>query len=538
MVRKTLALITSCSSKDREIIDSFIKQNPWSSKQQEFAIRLIEKYLPEINVFELYREKIKEEIMMEHREHTNNQVKVVNKIKNGEYGEFDVPLKVKLFDHQKKAYAIATSLDGTAFLMEMGTGKTLAAIAVAGKRFLDGKISRLLVVAPLSVLHVWENEFKKFADFPYYIQVQKSFNGSAKENVLNVVIVSYETSWRISDDIIAWKPDMVIADESQKIKSFDAKRSKFLHDLADSVKYKMILTGTPITQSPIDVFSQYKFLNKSLFGDGITKFKDRYAELDDFGKVVGYKNLDELSDKAHSIAFRVRKDEVFDLPPFVDQIMYCELNESREMYDEVRDELKRAFIKGKVNYNDALAKLQKLSQIAGGFYSEVDDYGERHITQIGTEKLNLLKGIVTDFPIDKKFVIFCRYLSEISAISQLLDEMHIKNEIITGATPMEMRKDILSKFKTNEKLRCIVLNIQVGSVGIDLTDADTMIFYSHSYSYADYEQARARIHRHGQVNKCLYISLVAKDTIDERVLESLGEKKDIAKMIVDREIEI
>jgi hypothetical protein len=97
--------------------------------------------------------------------------------------------------------------------------------------------------------------------------------------------------------------------------------------------------------------------------------------------------------------------------------MYCELNESREMYDETRDELRKAFIRGKVNYNDALAKLQKLSQIAGGFYSEVDDYGERHITQIGTEKLNLLKGVVTDFPDDKKFVIFCRYLSEISAIA-------------------------------------------------------------------------------------------------------------------------
>jgi|WetSurMetagenome_2_1015567.scaffolds.fasta_scaffold09230_13 SNF2 family DNA or RNA helicase len=538
MVRKTLARITSCSTKHREVIDSFIKQNPWSSKQQEFAISLIEKYLPDVNIFELNREKIKEEIMMEHREHTNNQVQIVNKIKNGDYEEFDVPLKAKLFDHQKKAYAIGNSLDGTALLMEMGTGKTLAAIAVAGKRFIDGKINRLLVVAPLSVLHVWENEFKKFADFPYDIKVQSTFSIGTRKGILNVFIVSYETSWRIADEILLWKPDMVIADESQKIKSIDAKRSKFLHDLGNIVKYKMILTGTPVTQSPLDVFSQYKFLNKSIFGDGITKFKDRYAELDDFGKVVSYKNLDEMADKAHSIAFRVRKEEVFDLPPFVDEVMYCELNESRELYDEVRDELRKAFIKGKVNYNDALAKLQKLSQIAGGFYSEIDEYNERHITQVGTEKLNLFKNIVIDFPIDKKFVVFCRYLSEISAISQLLDEMHIKNEIITGATPMEMRKDILSKFKTNEKLRCIVLNIQVGSVGIDLTDADTMIFYSHSYSYADYEQARARIHRHGQANKCLYISLVAKDTIDERVLESLGEKKDIAKMIVDREVEI
>jgi len=168
----------------------------------------------------------------------------------------------------------------------------------------------------------------------------------------------------------------------------------------------------------------------------------------------------------------------------------------------------------------------------------VDEFGDRKITQIGTEKLNLFKGIVSDFPSDKKFVVFCRYLSEISALSQILDEMKINNQIITGATSMDMRRDILEKFKIDKDFRCIVLNIQVGSVGIDLTSADTMIFYSHSYSYADYEQARARIHRKGQVNRCLYISLVSKDTIDERVMQALEEKKDIAKLIVDREVDL
>jgi SNF2 family DNA or RNA helicase len=533
LVRKTLSLIKSCSKKHREIIDSMLQQVPWSSRQQSFAMYLIEQYLPHINIYELQHEIVKEEMLMDAREYTKEQVKVVDKIKSGDFTEFEVPLQMVLFDHQKKAYAIGTSLDGAAFLMEMGTGKTLAAIAVAGKRFLDGKINRLLAVAPLSVLHVWESEFNKHAKFPYYIRKQ-SLDGEDKKDVLNVFIVSYETSWRVGDDIISWKPDMVIADESQRIKNTDSKRTKFLHELGNKVKYKLILTGTPVTQSPIDLFAQYKFLNSSIFGDGITKFKDRYAELDGFGKVLRYKNLDDLSDRAYTIAYRVRKDEVLDLPPFIDEIMYCELNESRVMYDQIRNEMKVAFAKGNVNYNEVLARLQKLSQIAGGFYSEIDGYGERKIVQVGTEKLSLLRNIVSDLPTDKKFIIFCRYLSEISAVSQLLDEMQIKNQVITGATKMELRKDILERFKIEEELRCIVLNIQVGSVGIDLTAADTMIFYSHSYSYADYEQARARIHRTGQVNKCMYIHLVAKDTIDERVMESLEEKKDVAQQVVDR----
>ena len=528
MVRKTLSNIISCSPKHREIIDSMLKQNPWSSKQQSFAIFMIEKYLPHINVYELRNELTKEELLMDAREYTKEQVKVVNEIKNGNFTEFEVPLKTNLFDHQKKAYAIGTSLDGAAFLMEMGTGKTLAAIAVAGKRFQEGKIKRLLVVAPLSVLHVWESEFTKHANYKYDIKKQV-LKGDFKGDALQVFIVSYETSWRIGDEITSWNPDMAIADESQKIKNTDSKRSIFLYELSKKIKYKLILTGTPVTQSPLDLFSQYKFLNSSVFGDGVTKFKERYADIDHFGRVVAYKNLDEMADKAHTIAYRVRKDEVLDLPPFVDQVMYCELTESRQVYDAIRDEVKKSFSKGLTNYNVVLAQLQKLSQIAGGFLSD-----KSGIIPIGTEKLELLKSIVSDFPAEKKFVVFCRYLAEIDAVSKLLTDMKIPNQTITGATKMETRKEILEKFSKEKELRCIVLNIQVGSVGIDLTAADTMIFYSHSYSYADYEQARARIHRNGQVNKCLYIHIAAKDTIDERVMESLGEKKDVAQIIVDR----
>lgn len=532
MVRKTLSTIKSCPSKHRTIIDSMLKQNPWSSKQQSFAIFLIETYLPEINVYELTNEITKEEMLIDARAYTKEQVKVVDEIKNGNFTEFEVPLKTNLFDHQKKAYVIGMSLDSAAYLMEMGTGKTLAAIAVAGKRFMEGKIKRLLVVAPLSVLHVWESEFGKHALYNYDIKKQV-LTTDFKGDSLEVFIVSYETSWRIGDEIMSWKPDMVIADESQRIKNTDSKRTQFLLDISRQVKYKLILTGTPVTQSPLDLFAQYKFLNPSIFGDGVTKFKDRYAEIDHFGRVIAYKNLDEMSDKAHSIAYRVRKDDVLDLPPFVDLTMYCELTESRKVYDEIKDSVKALFSKGNVNYNTALAQLQKLSQIAGGFLPRKEGS-----LPIGSEKMSLFKEIISDLPPEKKFVVFCRYLPEIDAISKLLTDMKIKNSVITGATKMSDRGVILDAFKTDTDLKCIVLNIQVGSVGIDLTAADTMIYYSHSYSYSDYEQSRSRIHRNGQVNKCTYIHLIAKDTIDERVMESLGEKKDVAQRIVDRVIEV
>jgi len=479
------------------------------------------------------------------KEQFDHAVKQVISIKENEVPDIMVPLKTKPYDHQKRAFMIGTTLNSAAFLMEMGTGKTFAAIAVAGKRFIDNEITKLLVIAPLSILHVWKQEFEQHANFPVNVVVlndtqmtkkKKKIENCNKSKVLNVLIVSYESSWRMPDELFEWKPEMVILDESQRIKNKKAKRSEFIHELGDKVKYKLILTGTPVTQSPVDLFSQYRFLNKDIFGMSFYKFRDQYCVMGGFEnkQVVGFQNLDDLIQKAHSVAYRVTKEEALDLPDFTDEVMYCELKDSAKTYNDMSKLLKVEVKEGKCDAKSLLAKLTRLSQITGGFLPITDKEGKETVQQIGHEKLDLLKSIVEDFPRNKKLVIFCRFIPEIDAICGMLDEMKISHAAITGDVLSATRELINDKFQKNEDPKIIILQSQVGGLGITLTMADTMIFFSNTFSYSDREQSKARIHRVGQKNHCTYIDLVANNTIDNKILISLKEKKNVADMVIDQ----
>ena len=205
-----------------------------------------------------------------------------------------------------------------AILAEMGTGKTLISIGIAGYLYLQKEINKLLIVAPLSITKVWEEEFAKFADFEYQAKVLEGSSKKKNEelknlfgNKLQVAIINYESCWRMEKEIADWKPDMIICDESSKIKNPQAKQSKALHRLGKISKHNIILTGTPVTNTPLDFFSQYKFLDENIFGGSYYSFRARYAVMGGYGnhQVVGYKNLQELTEKAHKIAFRITKKE-------------------------------------------------------------------------------------------------------------------------------------------------------------------------------------------------------------------------------------
>jgi SNF2 family DNA or RNA helicase len=471
----------------------------------------------------------------------------VAKIKVNSLPDIPVPLKTKPFDHQKRAFLIGSELDTSAFLMEMGTGKTFAAVAVVGKRYLDGQVRKLLVLAPLSVIHVWKNEFKQHADFPHDVMVldgslddkKLDLGRTANHKNLSVVVVSYDSSWRLAEELKAWKPDMMILDESQRIKNREAKRSEFIHDLGDIVKYKMILTGTPVTQAPLDIWSQYRFLNKKIFGDNFWKFRSKYAIMGGFeGKmVIGYQNLDELSDHAHSIAYRVLKKDALDLPDFTDQIMYCELKpETMKIYKEVEKQTLLEIEESSCSTGIIITKLLRLSQLTGGFLPFVDDEikSVTVVKKLGDEKLTLLRDIVEDLPLDKKFVVFCRFLPEVHEIEHMFSKMNITCKAIYGEISGSKRNEIIQNFQNEKDPRALVIQIATGGLGITLTAADTAIFYSNSYSYADFEQARARLHRIGQKNHVTYIHLIAKHTIDQKVMEALQQKRNLADIVVDR----
>ena len=211
---------------------------------------------------------------------------------------------------------------------------------------------------------------------------------------------------------------------------------------------------------------------------------------------------------------------------------YCELEPTaRKIYDTVVKESYAELMDGEITATNVLTKLMRLSQIAGGHVK--DDEGRMQV--ISKSKLNELKDIMEDVIIDnkKKLVIFARFIPEIESIKSLAREMDIRYSYITGEIKTEERSEMCSKFQNDNNIKLFIAQIQTAGLGITLTAADTAVFYSLDFNYANYSQAIARTHRIGQKNTCTYINLIATETVDEKILKALESKQDIAKNVVD-----
>lgn len=451
-----------------------------------------------------------------------------------------MPIRTKPYRHQVEAFNLGIQLPAVALLLEMGCGKSLTSIAIAGARFRRGEVRRLLVIAPTSVVPVWPRELEAHADFPHDVRPLEGATAKRKkilaewepaDETLQVAVINYEAVWRMDRAIYNWKPDMIILDESQRIKNPRAKQSREIHKLGTTVPYRMILTGTPVSNSPVDFFSQYKFLDPGIFGNNFYAFRNRYAVMGGFEQkeIIAYKNLGELTEKAHEIACRVTKEDALDLPETTDQTLYCELErDAARTYKEVAEESIAELEEGTITANNVLTRLLRLSQIAGGYVQ--DEGGACH--QVSKAKLKLLEETLDDLmAAGKKVVLFARYIPEIRAIEQMLKKKKIGHVTITGDT--RDRGEVVRHFQEEPDCRVFLGQLQTVREGLTLTAADTAIFYSLDYSYANYSQAKARIHRIGQKNRCTYIHLIAKGTVDEHVVTALGDKRDLAHLVVD-----
>jgi len=433
-------------------------------------------------------------------------------------------------------------MPGAALLMDMGTGKTLTTIAVMGRGYLNGKIKKVLVVCPASVLPVWEKEIKEYADYETNVStldgvMQKRIQ-KLKELVfgkgLKIAIINYESTWRMFDELKEWSPDLIICDESQRIKNHTAAQSKAMHKLGDIAKYKMILTGTPVQNNPLDLFSQYRFLDKTVYGTSFYAFKNRYVRMGGYGghEIIGYINQDELIEKAHSIAYRVTKDEALDLPEQISTVRYCELEPSaRKLYDRLKRESYMELQQGEITATNVLTKTLRLRQITGGFIN--NDDGETQI--VSNAKLNALEEIINDVVINsnKKLVVFAVFVNEIKAIRKLIESKGIRYSWIAGEVKKEDRGAMVSDFQENDDVKIFIAQTHTAGLGITLTAADTAVFYSLDFNYVDYTQALSRLHRLGQKNKVNNIHLLTKNAIDEKLIAVLEKKEDIAKTVVD-----
>lgn len=386
---------------------------------------------------------------------------------------------------------------------------------------------------------MWENEFQKFADYEYSLAILEG-TGTKKADTLNrmkgdglqVAVVNYESCWRLEAEIAKWNPDMIVCDESSKIKNPQAKQSKALHRLGKQSRYNLILTGTPITNNPLDFFSQYKFLDESIFGASFYSFRARYAIIGGYGnhQIVGYRNMAELVEKAHSIAFRVRLDEAVDLPPYIDETRFVTLEpKAKAIYDAIDRESYAELMTGEVTTRNVLTRLLRLSQCTGGFIRP--DTGDKP-QAVSTAKLDALDDILDEcLEQDKKVVVFARFIPEIEAIERLLKVKKVDYAVIHGG--ITNRAEQVERFQTDPDCKVFIGQLQTTGMGLTLTAASVAVYYSLDYSYANYQQSRARIHRIGQDKKTLYITLAAKGTVDEKIMEALRQKGDTAKLLVD-----
>ena len=460
-----------------------------------------------------------------------------------------MPVKVRPYAHQQAAFDFTCRLfgllpsethsRGVALLMEMGCGKTLTAIGIAGILYQFGLVNRVLVVAPLSILGVWEEEFAGFADFPYTLTVLKGSSAKKKQMLkdvpadgLQVVVVNYESARIITDDLMRFDADLIIADEGHKIKEGRSKQSKAMHTLGDRASYKLLLTGTLITNRELDVFSEYRFLNSSVFGPSFYAFRNRYFDM------VGYGNhiprfrkwmLDDFLQKLHSIAYRVTKAECLDLPEITEEVRTVALEpKAMKIYEELEEDSFAELKNGEVTTPNILTKLLRLSQVTGGHLTD-DDSG---MHRISTAKLDALSDIVDSVLEEgKKIVIMARFIPELDDIEELLKKKKAGYAVIRGG--VKDRAGEVSRFQNDPDCSVFLGQIAAAGLGITLTAASTMVFYSLDYSMANFDQAKARIHRVSQTENCHYIYLTAEGTVDRKILRSLRNKIDLAKMLVD-----
>lgn len=465
-------------------------------------------------------------------------------------GSMKMPVKAKPFKHQQEAFDFTCQQfglidgiqrsNGCCYLMEMGTGKSFTAIGTAGILYQFELAERVLVVAPLSILGVWEAEIAKFAGVPTNVTTligtpekkKAQIKAAAVPGKLNFILVTYESAWRLEKELLAWNSDLVIADEAHKIKDGQRKQSKALHHFGDKARYKLLLTGTLITNRELDVWSQYRFVNPMIYGTSFFAFRGRFFDMVGYGKHIPAfrkSKTDEFLKRLHSVAYRVTKAEALDLPKITEETRYVNLEpKAMKLYRELAKESYAEMERGEITASNVLTKILRLSQMTGGFVGDDD----KSMHAVSTAKLEALEDVLDSVMADgKKLVVMARFVAELDAIAALLEKRGIGYAQVRGG--IKDRAEEVRRFQEDADCQVFVGQIAAAGLGLTLTAADTMVFFSMDYSMSNFIQAQARIHRIGAKNTCHYLYLVARGTIDMQVLKALQGKIDLAKFLVD-----
>jgi SNF2 family DNA or RNA helicase len=469
--------------------------------------------------------------------------------------------KTKPYGHQLDALKASWDKEVFAYFMEMGTGKSKVLLDNAAILYDKGEINALLLIAPKGVYKNWFD-----SEIPTHLVdhidkkmvLWKSSDKSIKQikklntlfepgSDLRILIMNVESFSSGNGSEFAYKflsahpKSMVAIDEATTIKTPTSNRTKNILKLSNHCKYRRILTGSPVTKSPLDLYSQCAFLDPWLLDhQSFYTFKARYSickKIQVNGRqieiVVGYRNLGELSEKIKTFSQRVLKEDCLDLPEKTFVKHYVELTkEQKKVYEQMKKEA-IAFLDGKMQSSaTVMTQLMRLHQITCGHFTADDGT----IKDLPCSRLGELMDILEK--IEGKTIIWSHYTHDVKRIIAEIKKVYGEDSVVDyyGATDTDSRSANIKKFQTDDKCRFFVGTTHTGGYGITLTAGSNMVYFSNGYDLEKRQQSEARIDRIGQTQKMTYIDIMAQDTIDERIVKALRNKVNIANAIMDENL--
>ena len=467
--------------------------------------------------------------------------------------------QTKPHPHQEEAVQKSWDKPAFALFMEMGTGKTKVTIDSFANLFLAGKIEGVIVVAPKGVYMNWYDpeipvhllktiptKMAYWTSSPNEVEKKRLEDVMIKEpGKLNILIVNVEAysldkAYQLSIQFMKKFRTFMVVDESTSIKNPEASRTKKLLKIRVLAAYRRVLTGTPVTQSPLDLYAQLNFLDPKILGfPNYFSFRARYAKLEqshisgkNFKTVVGYQNLDELSEKVKRYCYEAKKDQCLSLPQKIYQRRMVDMSpEQKKHYESFRKYAMTVLADTEIAAPSVLAILQKLHQISCGFI--IDENGVSH--EVGSTKLAELEAIIDESPADQKIIIWAAYRHSIFMLENFLKKKYGENSVVTyfGDTTQKQRGEAIASFKEHGVgARFFLANARTGGYGLTLVSSTLSIYYANTYSLEQRLQSEDRNHRIGQNKPVTYIDLVTKNTVDEKILNALRNKIDIASQVM------
>ena len=464
--------------------------------------------------------------------------------------------KTKPYAHQLVALEKSVEEKEYGYFMEMGTGKSKVLVDNMAMLYDKGKINGALIIAPKGVYNNWYS-----SEIPTHLAshikpkmvLWTASTSKAKEKEyqtlfetgfdLHVLIMNVEAFSTKKGEEFAYKflkshKTLMVVDESTTIKTPTSKRTKAILKLSKNAEYRRILTGSPVTKSPLDLYSQCAFLNENLLDHAsYYSIRNRYAHMVErnFGgrrvQIVGnYQRLDELEDILKKFSYRVLKEDCLDLPDKIYIKRNVELTDEQSKAYTTMKSAALALLDGKMaTAPHVLTQMMRLHQITCGHLKNDDGT----ITELKNNRLNELLDLLDE--IEGKAIIWANYIHDIEHITKAIKKKYGDNSIVQyyGAIDANERQEGIKKFQDEESpARFFIGNPQTGGYGITLTAASTVIYYSNGYDLEKRLQSEDRAHRIGQKKSVTYVDFMAEKTVDEKIVKALRKKINIASEIL------